>query len=164
MSANSMHLMFGALITVLCGGLGLLLLFDYVVSNLVAGASRFWPSVQGQIVSSQITHSTSTSHGHSSTTYEPKVQYTYTVNGTAYQGHNIGFGVTVSGPRDEAEQALKPYPVGAACTVYYGPKNPAVSVLERKVVNKGWTLFFTILMLAMGAGALIYTVHLLGYI
>lgn len=164
MSVSSMPLIFGGLTTVLCGGLGLLLLFDYVVSNLVAGASRFWPSVQGQIVLSQIMRSTDTSNGHSSTTYEPKVQYTYTVNGIVYQGHRIGFGMTVSGSREEAEQALKPYPVGAACMIYYGPKNPAVSVLERKVVNKGWTLFFTILMLAIGTGALIYTARLLGYI
>ena len=162
MGSINMDVLFGAIITVVAGGVGVLILFGFIMSQLEVVLSAGWPSTQGKITDSYIQRETSHSRNGTSTSYEPKVKYTYTVGGQTFEGHKIGFGVQVSGGEDEAAKALKPYPVGAACTVYYGPRNPAVSVLERKVINPGWTLFFAFLCLATGAGGLIYLLNTLG--
>lgn len=65
-------------------------------------------------------------------TYVPNVVYEYEVGGQDYRNNRINFGIY--GPtsvRSWVEEAAAQYPVGKRVNVYYDPKNPADSVLEK---------------------------------
>ncbi len=98
----------------------------------MAGAteSRSWPRVQGQVVASSVEQTRGGSGGVRSSGYKPRVEYTYTVNGTLHHGHRIAFGDDVSKTRSHAQQIAGAYPVGHGVEVAYDPNDPASSVLE----------------------------------
>lgn len=65
----------------------------------------------------------------------PRFAYVYTVNGLKYAGQRAAFGgqttTRVFGKVIDAR--IEKYPPGSQVTVFYDPKNPAKSVLERRV-------------------------------
>lgn len=67
-----------------------------------------------------------------SATYVPHVVYTYEVGGQVYRNNRVHFGFEPPASiRSWVEAAAAPYPVGKRVNVYYDPKNPADSVLEK---------------------------------
>jgi hypothetical protein len=91
-----------------------------------ARASASWPSVQGQVTSSEVERSTS----EGDTSYLPQVDYAYTVNDVSYRGDRITFGQNSYGSRRGAEEVVARYPVGQTVAVYYDPVEPDSAVLE----------------------------------
>ncbi len=63
--------------------------------------------------------------------YLPMVRYSYRVGGHTYFGHSL---TVVNAAFDEAtlRKILSQYHVGAACTAYYDPGSPVLSVLDRR--------------------------------
>jgi len=98
-------------------------------------ASRSWLSVPGAVVATEVRMKRSGMGRHQRVQYTPLVAYHYTVDGRAYQGTRIHFGMLVFGFEGPANRALAPYPVGAPVQVHYDPANPADSVLEAGVVT-----------------------------
>ena len=102
----------------------------------MAKASRFWPTAEGKIISSEITLLDTDGADE----YRPNIVYRYRVGQMEYQGSTAAFGMeSVSlRSRNSAERARRPYPVGARVLVHYDPSNPSVSTIEAG--NTGWAL------------------------
>jgi hypothetical protein len=86
-----------------------------------------WPSTMGTVLMSTIDWRHSSEGG--STAY-PVVQYSYQVNGQAYQSLKIAPGPEVGGTG--AQKIVAKYQPGAQVMVFYDPQNPSDAVLEKK--------------------------------
>lgn len=92
-----------------------------------ARASAAWPTVAGQVTSSDVRHSTDSEGGDS---YSPEVTYAYEVDNRSYENSTIKFGENSYNSRREAERITGRYPVGQPVNVAYDPNDPGRSVLE----------------------------------
>lgn len=81
--------------------------------------------------------------------YEPKVEYTYTIMGTPYEGKRLSFGVMRTNQK-KAWEKLALYPQGGKIVVYYNPDKPTDSVLEREASGMGGMIAGGILMVLLG--------------
>ncbi len=142
------------LITSLIGGI-----FAFVAAILIgvgvyvrgrAQASKQWPMVLGQVVSSMITSSSSSEGG---TTYSPDIRYAYDVGGRAYHSNRVAFGgfTSTSNPRD-AQKHTDRYPAGSVVQVYYNPNNPQDATLERRAGSATFLFALGGLFLVIGCG------------
>lgn len=86
-----------------------------------------WPSTMGTVQMSTIDWRHSSEGG--STAY-PVVQYSYQVNGQAYQSLKIAPGPEVGGTG--ASKVVAKYQPGTQVMVFYDPQNPSDAVLEKK--------------------------------
>jgi hypothetical protein len=74
---------------------------------------------------------------HGSSRHEiPTIVYSYQVDGTTWHGNRLRVGdqlgrVRAAETESSAAQTVARYPVGAAVTVLFDPRNPAESALER---------------------------------
>lgn len=98
----------------------------YFMRRRMAVVSQ-WPSTMGTVVLSTIEWRSSSDSG--STAY-PVVQYSYQVNGQAYQSYKLAPGPEVGGTG--AKKVVAKYPAGAQVMVFYDPQKPSDAVLERK--------------------------------
>ncbi|MHA1968066.1 MAG: DUF3592 domain-containing protein [Candidatus Hodarchaeales archaeon] len=91
-------------------------------------ASRSWPSVEGEITTSEEEKAGS----HYRVSLKPKIKYSYSVNGEIYQSRRIKIGAQSISSTDRGwvERTLKRYPLGKKLTVYYNPTLPLKTVLE----------------------------------
>lgn len=113
------------------GGMGYLVFKAVGRTRTATAAIQAWQPTEGAIAETMIVSDTSGDWER----FEPRVTYTYTVNGVGYTGNVIRAG----GPqfnvgaasREAAEIRMTKYQVGARVTVYYDPANPAVAVLEK---------------------------------
>ena len=108
-------------------------------------ASRTWPYVTGQIVTSIVEEveyvAGSPNEGGEysprkgirySADYFPKIEYVYTVDGKQYDSSCVRFGSDiVFSIRDDAYEFVQRYKEGKLVNVYYDPEYPSDSVLER---------------------------------
>lgn len=92
-----------------------------------AKASASWPTAEGVVTSSEVSHSTDSDGGDS---YSPEVTYRYQVGDVRYENNTIKFGENAYSSRRQAENIADTYPVGRDVTVYYDPGQPDRSVLE----------------------------------
>ena len=90
-----------------------------------ARASTEWSSVQGNLLSFEVTKSTIKHQTH----YYPHLEYEYTVGGTRYTSHRISFGYLAYDSEDEAKSDIERQIHGNPVKVYYNPKNPKDAVL-----------------------------------
>lgn len=112
---------------------------------LEARESSSWPSVEGKVLSKKVDSSTSrNSDGKSETSYYPKMQYSFVVDGKTYQGSRIKVGNQSYGRYSSAQAAIADYSVKKPCMVYFNPKDPNKSVLLNGVH------LFHVLFLMMG--------------
>ncbi len=77
--------------------------------------------------------------------YRLILSYAYSVNGTEYTGHRITFDPTSYFPypgRDSAEADLHRYLRAPNISVYYDVKDPSKSVLELRMSDTPWFLFW----------------------
>jgi hypothetical protein len=86
-----------------------------------------WPSTMGTVLMSTIERRSSGEGGYSD---YPVVQYSYQVNGQAYQSYKLAPGPELGG--SGARKVVAKYPAGAQVMVFYDPQKPSDAVLERK--------------------------------
>jgi hypothetical protein len=92
-----------------------------------ARASTSWPTADGVVTRSEVTHSTDADGVDS---YSPEITYSYKVDNTNFINSTIKFGENSYGNRKKAEGIAAGYPIGKNVTVYYDPEKPDRSVLE----------------------------------
>ena len=112
-------------------GLGLFLLA--VNQGKKARAAEAWPTAAGVILSSGLEENRSYDQEEQRTeiTYEPCVQYQYSLMGQLYQGNSLSFGKASYDFRT-ASKKIAAYPQGAQVVVHYDPADPNKAVLETK--------------------------------
>ncbi len=86
-----------------------------------------WPSTMGTVLMSTIEQRSSGEGGY---TDYPVVQYSYQINGQAYQSYKLAPGPELGG--SGARKVIAKYPAGAQVMVFYDPQKPSDAVLERK--------------------------------
>ena len=139
MSTPSEQLIFA--IVPLCFGMffflaGAILLFFAIRTRRKSNASMAWPSTTGQISTASVRQNSSTDEdGHVNFTYSPIVEYDFSVNGQAFKGRRINYGITASTTREAAQKEVDRFPIGRQVTVFYNPEKPGEAVLEKKVVT-----------------------------
>ncbi len=117
-------------------GIGLFFLGIQAWKN--AEASRSWPSVQGKVISSEVTtrHSHSSgSHGGTSTTYGAEIIYQYSYQGQEYRSNKGGMMRSSSSEYSFADRTVRRYPPGTPVKVFVDPKKPSESLLTP---GAGW--------------------------
>jgi Protein of unknown function (DUF3592) len=136
--------------------LGLIGLVNMLLLRRRAQRTMKWSVAGGIIRSSHIQKGKSGSsvgHGNTrTTTYKGEIVYTYTVDGSQFEGSRVQFGATRRAfHKYEIEQFIESYPEGKAVDVHYDPENPGKSVLEvglSPTMKKG--MLFIAAMLALG--------------
>lgn len=119
--------------------LGVVFLIVGLVATKRAKAAQSWPSMPGTVVRSEVVrHESTDEDGSSSVSFEPVVEYDYSVMGQPFTGKRIAFGANQFNYKKAAEIAAR-YPVGARPNVYYNPDKPKDSVLE--TIASGGKLF-----------------------
>lgn len=96
-------------------------------------AALSWPSVEGEVLVSEI-HSKWTTDGQGKAVmrHTPDVQVRYVVDGQIFTGKRIAFYSRLIDTSAQAQAICDRYPSGGRVPVYYNPKKPADSVLERR--------------------------------
>jgi hypothetical protein len=123
-----------------------------VRSRQKARAALAWPTVRGEVQSSQVReHSSYDSDDNStSTSYEPVVQYTYAIMGQPFESGKIAYGATSFG-RKQAEQVAARYPAGSTVQVRYNPEKPSEAVLETRATGMNVFLIVGVAFLVIAA-------------
>ena len=125
--------------------IGLVLLVVGISQGKKAKDAEAWPTTQGVMLSSGLKenrHYDSETH-RTSVTYEPQVQYQYSIMGQTYQGDHLAFG-KASYNYNTAAKKIAPYAQGANVVVHYDPADPSKAVLETKAAGG-------VLLIVMGA-------------
>lgn len=105
-----------------------------------ARASALWPTTPGVVEKSYSTTYRRARHVH--------IVYSYEVQAVPYRSNRVAFG---SYSPEAGRRWLKQYPVGAPVTIYFDPKDPAISVLEPRPIEGNWVMpSFGALFLAAG--------------
>lgn len=133
MQMNSLF-WFGVGFLVLFGGTGLLLILIGLINADKADVTHEWPVVQGVVTQSSMRAHRShhrRRHGgvHTHYSYEPIVEYDYTVNGVPCTSARIGYGA-YRFTQEKCQEFLLQYPTGALVQVHYDPQQPQAAVLE----------------------------------
>ena len=140
MSTSSLESLIFAFVPLCFGGFFFLaaaiLLFFTLRTRKKSEASLNWPSTSGAITSASVRQNSSTDEdGHVRHSYSPLVEYDFSVNGQAYTGKRINYGITASPTRAAAQKEVDRFPVGMQVTVFYNPEKPNEAVLEKKLVK-----------------------------
>lgn len=102
---------------------------------LEMGDSREWPTTEGLISSTHITHSTDRQPAKGDHRlrheYEVRVQYSYSVDGVSYTGNRLRIRPSHHSTEQQARRELAEYPAGQRVRVYYDPKEPGRSLLKQ---------------------------------
>jgi hypothetical protein len=141
-------------LALLAAGVGLLAWGGYEIKR--AYESRGWPNTQGTITSSYIKkENRKDSNNRYKTTYYPKVNYQYQVEGKYYSCNRIAFGGVSGGKRSKAKRVVDRYPSGKKVTVYYNPQDPGIGVLNAGF-SWGALLAFLSGLIFFGVGVLLF--------
>ena len=135
---NELYLTVGiiAFVLVILNAIFLTILF--FMRRRMATVSQ-WPSTMGTVLMSRIEQRTSSEGGY---TDYPVVQYSYQINGQAYQNAKLAPGPEVGG--SGAGKIVARYPAGAQVMVFYNPQNFSDTVLERKAPAQ-WLLWLLLI-------------------
>ncbi len=135
---------------------GILFVIIGLIQKLRGNLAAKWPSTSGIMLKAELFEhitktKTSTNRISTFSSYEPLVEYRYTVDGKILTGNRIAIGLTRL-PLEKAQEFVDKYPVGATVPVYYNPKNTKESRLD--VAAAGATPAVTIGIVIVVAGAL----------
>ena len=135
---NELYLTVGiiAFVLVILNAIFLTILF--FMRRRMATVSQ-WPSTMGTVLMSRIEQRSSSEGGY---TDYPVVQYSYQINGQAYQNAKLAPGPEVGG--SGAGKIVARYPAGAQVMVFYNPQNFSDTVLERKAPAQ-WLLWLLLI-------------------
>ncbi|GEM_PF-3568337 len=121
----------------------LVLLLLQLRTILLAGRSVRWPTTFGVVAESSIRKE---GGGDDPDLYVPRIRYTYTVNGKAYQGDQVTTRQRAdTSSRARAAEIVARYPEGRPVTVYYRPGKPDCAVLEPGRGAGNWIVFLLLL-------------------
>jgi len=139
---------------------GVMSLSFSITTNWEMKNRQKWPGTIGKIIRSTCQKTTLTTrtgprsvdNGYSSVdVFTPQVAYAYKVNEKSYENSAISGPLTEGyNNRQDAENVLQDYPVGRSVTVYYSPRKPALSLLEKTVPSKVDLPFITGIILLSG--------------
>jgi len=136
--------------------IGLVLLIMGIVARARAQRVQTWPLASATILHSEVKRQTrydSDSHSRR-TTYQPVVNYQYSVMGQAFTGNRVGFGnANVSSKK--AYEIVGRYPPGAQVNVHYNPDKIQESALEATAHGSVFNIIFGAVMLLFGLVLLI---------
>jgi len=142
---------------------GVVVLAAATATMLTAEDSRDWRSVRGTMLTSGVESRESSSPRQpgrapaSGTTFVPRVEYEYRVEGQAYHGRRFELLEEGLGSRAAVEARLEAYPAGAEVDVYDDPDDPASSVLKRGVPSAmGIPFFLGFVALAIGGAIVLF--------
>ncbi len=140
--------------------LGIVFIVVAVNRRRKAQASLSWPTAPGVVVSSEVKESVSTDEdGPSTSSYRPKIVYTYQAGGATYQSDRYSFGASSSNRR-AAEQIVARYTPGMAVSVRYNPEKPAEAVLASEAGGFNVFLIVGIVLAVLGVmiacGAIVF--------
>jgi hypothetical protein len=134
------------------GGGGGWALFVALSDKKKAEASKDWLSVPGKIVASQIVEVSRRDSDGTQSSLQLEAEYEYSVEGIQYINNKHTPGRIPKGiPYRKADGVLARYAVGRIVPVYYNPKNPQESCLEREAPLSNLTLIIGITLLVIAA-------------
>lgn len=116
---------------------GCLIVFGLIWSSLTLFVDAIWAwgvirqirAIDDPTTIGRVTQSELESHrGKGSTTYSPKIKYSYQVNGKAYSGDRYRYG-QMSRSDGSARRVVAEHPVGRQIVVHYAAADPSDSVL-----------------------------------
>ena len=120
----NIRLSIASLILLAAGGF---MSYEYYKDKVVADASLKWPTVEGRIVESEVQ---SVRHKRS-TSYKPRITYSYTVDGNEYESKRLSFPDPDFDVREAAVDYVSRYGrPDARVEVHYDAKKPAESCLQ----------------------------------
>ena len=110
-------------------GVGMILLGLYHVYRAIC--SKSWPSTTGTIIESELAETfQDIPLVGVEFVQEPKITYTYMVDGEKLQGKQIKFRIKFSSySKESALRILARHPLNSTAKVYYNPRNPSDAVL-----------------------------------
>ena len=110
--------------------IGIVFLITGVAALKRAKRAQSWPIVPGRVIASRVVqHESTDSEGGSSVTYEPQVEYEYSVMGLTYSAKRVAFGTNRYDARKATEIADR-YPAGSVVSVHYNPDKVKDATLE----------------------------------
>ena len=114
--------------------------------------TRGWPVVSGRITEKAVGSSTTTGASRPGRYFEPKVKYTYSVEGKTYTGQRIG-PATAAYDEDKAKRVVSELP--DTVEVHYNPRDPSDAYLEPSSYGLAAIALITgVVCLLIGAGML----------
>jgi hypothetical protein len=117
-----------------------------------SGKARSWPVVTGRIVERSVGPSTTSGASRPGRYFEPKVTYSYTVEGKPYSGHRI---TLTTNAYDEAAAQRAANALPDSVEVHYNPSDPGDAVLQTSAIGMAIVaLIFGVLCLLSGGGIL----------
>jgi len=136
--------------------IGLVLLIMGIVARVRAQRVQNWPLAPATILHSEVKRQTrydSDSHSRK-TTYQPVVNYQYSVMGQPFTGSRVGFG-NANVSRKKAYEIVGRYPPGAIANVHYNPDKIQESALEATAHGSVFNIIIGAVMLFFGVIVLI---------
>lgn len=117
-----------------------------------ADGSLGWPTTTGIVQRSEIVENRVGSQG--MRVYVPHIEYRYDVNGRSFHGSTLTEGADrwYTGDPAPATARIERFSVGASVTVYYDPRRPEDSCLERAKGSIGIAYTIPLLLLIGGLG------------
>ncbi len=141
---------------VVFGAIGVALLVFGINQQRKARLAEKWPTAQGTITAARIDQERRVQRTQggtrTSTTYAPAVEYTYQVNGTAFQGKRLSTGGTMSYDYNTAQRIISRYQPGQPALIHYDPADPAQAVLETRAAGSLLLFILGGLFLVLGLG------------
>ena len=123
--------------------IGLLLLILFLKNVYFGYKSNFWSETTAEVISSKL----SVSEDGSSYSYNIFVNYKYSVKGKVYENDRINFWYRNARDGTLARNLIHEYRAGVIVPVYYNPKDPNQSVLEKGYSLNFFILFFILICL-----------------
>lgn len=117
-----------------------------------SGTARGWPVVTGKIVERGVGPATTTGASRAGRYVEPRVTYTYTVDGKHFAGHRIALAANAY-DEDQARQVANELP--DSVEVHYNPSDPSDALLQPSAIG------MSILILIVGGLGLLISAGLL---
>jgi hypothetical protein len=113
-----------------------------------AAAARQWPSVPGEIITSEVLASPGSEGG---TSYSPKIVYRYQLGGQTYESRRLSVARDWEGwPESRIRSTVNQYPVGQKVQVYYNPQNTDDAVLMHARPGVAWLYAIAAMCLCSG--------------
>jgi len=140
---------------------GLLFVIIGLVLTLRAKAASKWPTTSGVMLKSELAervtkNKTGNHRIQTFTSYEPMVEYQYTVGEKVLTGNRLSFGLTRL-TLEKAQEVLNRFPLNAQVPVYYNPRRIKDSRLEITAAAAAPQLIIGIIIGAIGIVWLIVT-------
>lgn len=116
-----------ALVCIVGGFVGLPWALGYAADAL---ASASWPTTPGRVLEREVVQ-TDNQVWERQQSHQPRVRYTYTVDGQPYESTQLAFDFNAQYQiRSEAMDQISPYLLDLPVDVFYEPGNPANAVLR----------------------------------